>query len=137
MPYLAANRDRAVRRDELTEILWPRERPSSPEDGLNVHLARLRSLLGKEAVRGLGGEVRLELGPDASVDIEDAARLKHQAYRQLSGDPAAAVTEAATALLILRQDFLPEFDDDSQVREQRVQLQDWLQSCSRSPRRRV
>jgi SARP family transcriptional regulator, regulator of embCAB operon len=122
--YLAANRDRAVRRDELTEILWPRERPSSPEDGLNVHLARLRSLLGKEAVRGLGGEVRLELGPDASVDIEDAARLKHQAYRQLSADPAAAVTEATTALLILRQDFLPEFDDDEWVREQRVRLQE-------------
>lgn len=122
--YLAANRDRAIRRDELTEILWPRERPSSPEDGLNVHLARLRSLLGKDAIAGLGGEVRLELGEDASVDVEDAARLKHQANRELAANPALAVTEARAALLILRQDFLPEFDDDEWVREQRLQLQE-------------
>jgi SARP family transcriptional regulator, regulator of embCAB operon len=122
--YLAANRDRAVRRDELTEILWPRERPSSPEDGLNVHLARLRSLLGKDAVRGFGGEVQLELGTDASVDIEDAVRLRDQAYRELSVNPPAAVTRARAAILILRQDFLPEFDDDEWVREQRLRLQE-------------
>jgi SARP family transcriptional regulator, regulator of embCAB operon len=124
--YLVANRHRTVRRDELAEVLWPRDRPASPEEGLNVHITRLRSVLGKEAVVGRS-ELRLELGDDAAIDIEAAERWRKDARRRLAqGDPAGAIRAARAALTVLQQDFLPEFDDDEWVREVRVGLNDTI-----------
>jgi SARP family transcriptional regulator, regulator of embCAB operon len=122
--YLVSHRHRAVRREELAEILWPRERPASPEEGLNVHIARLRTVLGKDALVGRS-ELRLELGDDAVVDLEAAAAWQEEAQRQLAdGDLGAAICSARAALGVQQQDFLPEFDDDEWVREIRLQQQD-------------
>jgi SARP family transcriptional regulator, regulator of embCAB operon len=121
--YLVANRRRVTRREQLTEILWSRNPPASPEEGLNVHLARLRTVLGKDAIVGRS-EVRLELGDDVIVDIEAAQARRQEASRHLTdGHPAAAIRAARAALTVLQQDFLPEFDDDEWVREIRIELQ--------------
>lgn len=121
--HLVMHRSRAVRRDELTELLWPRERPKSPEDGLNVHLARLRAVLGKDALVGRG-ELRLELGESVAVDTEQAARWQRDARRQLtSGDPSGAIDAARAALNVLQREFLPGFDDDEWVRRARIELE--------------
>jgi pentatricopeptide repeat protein len=121
--YLAANRRRALRRDQLVEILWPRDRPASPEEGLNVNLTRLRTVLGKDAVVGRS-ELRLELGDDVVVDVEAAKSWTEAAHSHLTqGEPAAAIRAARAALGVLEQELLPEFDDDEWVRELRVEYE--------------
>jgi len=120
--YLVANRHRTVRRDEMAEILWPRDRPASPEEGLNVHITRLRAVLGKERIVGRS-ELRLELGDDAVVDVEAAEAWRQEARRHLArGEPAAAIRAARAALKVWQQDFLPEFDNDEWVRDTRTEL---------------
>jgi SARP family transcriptional regulator, regulator of embCAB operon len=120
--YLVSNRHRAVRRDELAEILWPRDRPASPEEGLNVHITRLRAVLGKETIVGRS-ELRLELGDDVVVDVEAAEAWRLEARRHLArGEPGAAIRAARAALGVWQQDFLPEFDDDEWARDTRTEL---------------
>lgn len=120
--YLVANRHRVIRREQLTEILWPRSLPASPEEGLNVHMTRLRTVLGKHAIAGRS-EVRLDLGGDVIVDIEAAQARREEASRHLAeGQPAAAIRAARAALRVLQQDFMPEFDDDEWVRKIRIDL---------------
>jgi DNA-binding SARP family transcriptional activator len=122
--YLVSKRNQAVRREQLIDVLWPRNPPASPEEGLNVHITRLRTVLGKEAIVGRG-EVRLELRQEAMVDVEAAAGWQAEAHRRFAtGDPAAAIRAARAALGVLEQDFMPEFDDDEWVREIRIELQD-------------
>ncbi len=122
--YLVSRRSQAVRREQLIDILWPRDRPASPEEGLNVHITRLRTVLGRDAIVGRT-EVRLELGEDTVVDVEAAAASQEQAHRQFAkGDFTAAISAARSALAVLQQDFMPEFDDDEWVREIRLELQD-------------
>ena len=124
--YLVANRNKTVRRDRLAEILWPRDRPASPEESLNVHITRLRAVLGKDAVLGRS-ELRLELGDSAAVDVEAAGAWRKEARHRLADqDPAGAIRAARAALTVLQQDFLPEFDDDEWVREIRVELHDTI-----------
>ena len=41
--YLAWNRARPVSRDELIELLWPREAPASPDDVLTALLSKIRA----------------------------------------------------------------------------------------------
>jgi DNA-binding SARP family transcriptional activator len=121
--YLVANRRRVIRREQLTELLWPRNPPASPEEGLNVHMTRLRTVLGKDAIVGRS-DVRLELGDDVVVDVEAAQARHEEATRHLAeDDPTAAIRAARAALAVLQQDFLPEFDDDEWVRERRIELQ--------------
>jgi len=124
--YLVANRHRTIRRDQLAEILWPRDRPASPEEGLNVHITRLRAVLGKDAVLGRS-DLRLELADDVAVDIEAAEGWRNEARRCLAReDPAGAIRAARAALAVLQRDFLPEFDDDEWVREKRAELRDMI-----------
>jgi DNA-binding SARP family transcriptional activator len=122
--YLVSRRNQAVRREQIIDVLWPRDRPASPEEGLNVHITRLRTVLGRGAIVGRS-DVRLELGEDAVVDVEAAAAWREQAQRRFAkGDFADAIRAARAALAVLQEDFMPEFDDDDWVREIRLELQD-------------
>lgn len=122
--YLASRRNQVVRREQLIDVLWPRDRPASPEDGLNVHITRLRRVLGRAAIAGRN-EVRLELGDDATIDVEAAAMWQEEAHRRFAqGDGDAAIRAARSALAVLQEDFMPEFDDDEWVREMRIELQE-------------
>ena len=122
--YLVSRRNQAVRREQIIDVLWPRDRPASPEEGLNVHITRLRTVLGRNAIVGRS-DVRLELGEDAVVDVEAAATWQEQAQQRFAkADFAGAIGAARAALAVLQEDFMPEFDDDEWVREIRLELQD-------------
>src|SRR5918992_1282454 len=56
--YLAWNRARPVSRDELVELLWPREAPASPDDVLTALLSKLRAALGPERAPAADGGAR-------------------------------------------------------------------------------
>ena len=70
--YLALNRERPVRRDELVDVVWDENPPGSPDAGLAALLTRLRRALGPDAVEGRS-HLRLAL-PDVWLDVEARAR---------------------------------------------------------------
>ena len=69
--YLAWNRVRPVSRDELIELLWPREAPASPDDVLTALLSKIRSALGPGTLEGRR-ELALTLPEGAWIDVEAA-----------------------------------------------------------------
>jgi SARP family transcriptional regulator, regulator of embCAB operon len=107
--HLAANRDRAVSRDELIEALWPHELPPRPEAALSVLLSKVRSTLGPASIEGRG-HVRLTL-PDAWIDLEAAAMGIHRAESAVArGDWAGAAGPARVALHTANRGILPGAD---------------------------
>jgi class 3 adenylate cyclase len=107
--YLAANRDRAVTRDELIEALWPRELPARPESALSVLVSKLRSVLGPASIEGRS-QLRLALTP-VSIDLEDAAKAIHDAESAVGReDWAGAWGPARVALHTSRRGLLHGFD---------------------------
>jgi len=84
--YLALNRSRPVRRDELVEALWADEGlPSGGEALLAPPLSRLRKALGPGRIEGRS-ELSLNLGDDVWIDWEAAQRAIEQA--RLADDSA-------------------------------------------------
>ena len=71
--FLTWNRQRPVGRDELIELLWPRDAPAEPDEVLNALLSKLRRALGPGALEGRR-ELALAFGADAWIDVEAAAR---------------------------------------------------------------
>src|SRR5687768_4258308 len=72
LAFLVLNRHRAVRRDELAEVLWADGgTPEGGEAQLAPPLSRLRRALGEGRLVGRA-ELRLVLGEDATVDWEVA-----------------------------------------------------------------
>ena len=69
--FLTWNRQRAIGRDELIELLWPRDAPAEPDEVLNALLSKLRRALGPGALEGRR-ELALAFGADAWVDVEAA-----------------------------------------------------------------
>jgi DNA-binding SARP family transcriptional activator len=76
--YLAVNRLRPVRREELFEAVWPDQLPDAAESALSALLSKLRRLLGPEHLPARG-EIRLRLPAQAFVDLEAAAEAIHRA----------------------------------------------------------
>jgi DNA-binding SARP family transcriptional activator len=68
--YLALNRRRPVRRDELIDALWPDQPPDSADSLLRPALSRLRKAIGGRV--GGRGEPALLLPDDAWIDWEAA-----------------------------------------------------------------
>ena len=92
--YLALNRERPVRRDELVDVVWDDRPPGAPDAGLAALLTRVRRALGPEAIEGRGG-LRLAL-PDVSLDIEEARAAAAAAEAALgAGDPDARPSRRA------------------------------------------
>lgn len=113
--YLVAERGRPVGREELAELLWPRDTPHAWEAALSAVVSKLRSLLGRaglaRASKHLGsapGCYELRLPASAWVDLEAAADAIHDAETALpAGDPRAAYGPSAVAHHIARRPFLP------------------------------
>ena len=103
--YLVLNRERAVRRDELVSALWPDDPPVSPDRALATVLARLRSVLGGELIKGRA-ELRLALPPSAAVDVADARAALAEADNA-TDDPPRALDAARSALAVLERPLLP------------------------------
>jgi DNA-binding SARP family transcriptional activator len=110
--YLAVNRDRVAGRDELTHALWPGRLPSAPDLALSALLSKLRRQLPDGAIEGRG-QVRLELGPQARVDVESARNGIHRAEALVAaGDWYAAIGPTLVAYNISQRRFLPGEEGD-------------------------
>lgn len=105
--YLTANRLRAVAREELKDVLWPREVTRAADSTLSAVLSRLRHALGPDSLLGRS-DVRLELPPDAWIDLEAARGAIHRAECAVeSSSWTSAWAPARVALSIASRGFLP------------------------------
>jgi len=103
--YLALNRDRPVRRDELAEALWSgKGAPPAYESLLAPPLSRLRKALGPGVLEGRS-ELQLILPLDAWIDWEVAPRELRRA--RAASDPQEAWDAARIALEIADGGLLP------------------------------
>jgi DNA-binding SARP family transcriptional activator len=110
LAYLTVNRDRAVPRGELIDVLWPESPPPAADAALSALLSKLRRLLGAGALSGRS-EVRLTLRGDVAVDVEQAAAAARRADAALQKrDWAAAAAAARVALAADPATFLPDCD---------------------------
>jgi pentatricopeptide repeat protein len=108
--YLALNRDRAVSRDELVDALWPYDAPAAAPSALSVLVSKARAALGADVLSGRG-ELRLNLGSDARIDVEEALAAVHEAQSAIAlGDWRRAWGPALRAQFIARRRLLPEHD---------------------------
>ena len=108
--YLALNRERAVSRDELVDALWPFAAPAAAPAALTVLVSKLRAALGAEILSGRS-ELRLNLPPDACLDVEAALEAVHEAQSAVAlGDWRRAWGPALRAQFIARRRLLPEHD---------------------------
>jgi DNA-binding SARP family transcriptional activator len=105
--YLAVNRARPARRDELIEALWPWRPPAGADASLSALLSRLRSVLGTNVLSG-GTPVTLGLPPGAWIDLEAAHDAIHRAESAVAqADWPRAWGPALVALFVARRGFLP------------------------------
>jgi DNA-binding SARP family transcriptional activator len=105
LAYLVANRSRALRRDELLEVLWEGRPPADPESSLAAALSHLRHELGPDVLPPR--EVSLRLPRDAWVDldvIENQAQRMAQALEEGTPDKALVLAEHTLELM---KGFLP------------------------------
>jgi DNA-binding SARP family transcriptional activator len=106
--YLALNRKRPVSRDEVVAMLWPVQAPRAPDAALNTILARLRRVLGQDAL-GARGQLTLALDDDSWIDVEVAEQGAMTAAALLKrADAAAARSHAVQALGLIAGPLLPE-----------------------------
>jgi DNA-binding SARP family transcriptional activator/tetratricopeptide (TPR) repeat protein len=121
--YLAINRHRAVRREELIDVLWPVDPPERPEGAFATLLTRTRTALGHDHITG-GAHLRLALGPDPWIDWEVVHGAVEAAAAPLAGgEPALALQLAGEALAIVEQGFLPNVEAPW-IDERRRELED-------------
>lgn len=123
--YLALNRKRPVRRDELVEALWADEGlPSGGDALLAPPLSRLRKALGPGRLEGRS-ELNLALGDDPWIDWEAAQTALENAQRHLAaGKPDAAWDEALEAEGIFSSGLLPGLEA-RWIDEHRVLLEEY------------
>lgn len=108
---------RAMRRDELAEVIWGDELPARWDTALNALVSKLRALLstigldGRTTLAASGSAYRLVLPAGSWIDLEDAyRRLDRAEGARRHDDPATAVAEATVASGILRRLVLPGVD---------------------------
>jgi SARP family transcriptional regulator, regulator of embCAB operon len=110
--YLFTERARAVSRDELAEILWPRQLPAASDVALSAIVSKVRALFGevglsRDSVVATSGGYNVALPADAWVDTEAALESVHLAEAALlSSNIRAAYGPSVVACAILRRPFL-------------------------------
>ncbi|MDP8911900.1 MAG: DNA-binding protein [Actinomycetota bacterium] len=105
--FLAANRARELRRDELVDALWPRAAPANVDAAVSALLSKLRRVVGPDRLDGRGA-VRLVLPEDGWVDLEAATEALHRAESALAREQwPAAWGPARVTQHIAARGFLP------------------------------
>ena len=106
--YLVLHRERAVRRDELLDVLWEGDAaPAGADALLSAPLSRLRKVLGAERLQGRG-ELSLVLPASAWIDWEAAFDGLDRAHAAVAGARWRAAWDAArSALAIAEGGLLP------------------------------
>ena len=110
LAYLAVNRQRAVRREELIDALWLTNPPLRPEAAFATLLTRTRASVGHATISG-SSHLRLELGDGASIDWEVAQAAADAARARLTGPYlAGAAASADEGLAIIARGFLQDHE---------------------------
>jgi DNA-binding SARP family transcriptional activator len=108
--FLVLNRHRPCSRDELVGVLWPNDRPASPEGALSTLLTRLRHAVGEGVVEGRGA-LSLRLPDDALIDVDEVQRHVAAAREALGrGDAGHALEQARRAYALTAGEMLPGAD---------------------------
>jgi DNA-binding SARP family transcriptional activator/KaiC/GvpD/RAD55 family RecA-like ATPase len=109
--YLAANRSRALRRDELIDVVWASEPTANADRDFNVLMARLRRQFGADVVPK--GEASLRLPEDAWVDLEVIEAQAQGTLQALEdGRPREAAELADDALALMDEELLTGFEGE-------------------------
>lgn len=102
---------RAVDRDELADVLWPRDLPRSWARDLSAVVSKIKSVLlpltGTPAVKGGGRWYELALPPGSEIDVVRASRQVEEAEAaHRAGDATTALAAAGAAAAVLGARFL-------------------------------
>jgi DNA-binding SARP family transcriptional activator/tetratricopeptide (TPR) repeat protein len=129
LAYLACERSRPVRREELAELLWPDELPDSWVTSLSAVVSRLRRLFAEAGLDGgqtlvsTPGAYQLVLPVTARVDLDELADLVMTAEDAAErGDAEAADVAAQRAEMIAGPGFVG--DDGEWVDSRRAVVAD-------------
>ena len=123
--FLVLRRLRATPRDELLAVLWPDSPPAAAESALAALLAKMRRVLGAQALGGRQ-EIRLILPTDVWIDVEAAGEGLHRGESAVAqGDWVRAWGPARVALHIAARAFMPGYDA-SWIADERRRLEDVL-----------
>ena len=105
--FLALNRLRPVKRDELIEALWDEHLPQAADVALRALLSKVRAQLGHDVIRGKG-ELEIRLPSDTWIDLEAAVEAIHRAESAVVQQQwQDAWWPTRIALNISKRDFLP------------------------------
>ena len=96
LAYLVCERHRAVRREELAELLWAEQLPESWSASLSAVVSRLRRLLTEAGLDGADGARRRRPAPTSCVLPADATRRPRGARRRRSPRPRRPPTPATS-----------------------------------------
>jgi DNA-binding SARP family transcriptional activator len=108
--YLTVNRALPSRRDQMIEALWPWRAPAGADASLSALLSRLRGVVGGDVLSGRT-EIRLELPPEAWIDLEAAEEAIHRAEAAVTqADWARGWGPSLIALFTARRGFLSSED---------------------------
>jgi len=120
--YLVAERPRPVRREALSELLWPERPPASADASLRPLISRLRQVLGAHLVGR--SELSVALPANARVDVEVIGRCLHEAESAVAlCNWRGAWLPAQIAWSISSREFLTGCEGDW-VQERRRQLEE-------------
>lgn len=120
--YLTVERTRPAPRERLRELLWPDRDPAAADASLRPLVSRVRQVLGDCLVGR--SELRLELPPDAHIDVEVASRSLHESESAISlGRWKEAWMPAQIGWSITAREFLAGADGEW-VEEQRARLEE-------------
>jgi DNA-binding SARP family transcriptional activator len=129
LAYLACARERAVRREELAELLWGEQVPESWSASLSAVISRLRRLFteaeldGPSVVVSTPGAYQLVLPAESRVDLEDLVAAVGEAEDDAAGgDSARALAATARAETIAARGFVA--DDCEWVDTKRDAIRD-------------
>ncbi|MCW2856801.1 MAG: putative DNA-binding protein [Marmoricola sp.] len=111
LTYLMLHRHEPVARNQLVEALWPGgDRPDAAETAIYALLSKCRTALGSDLLSSRG-PVRIDLPPDAWIDLEAARDAAHRSESALAqADWSRAWAAAQTSLFISRRGFFAEED---------------------------
>jgi DNA-binding SARP family transcriptional activator/tetratricopeptide (TPR) repeat protein len=101
LKLLAVRRPGLVSADLIIDVLWPGQPPAAAEQNVASLVSRLRGVLGPEVILGGRTGYRLAGSPEATVDLDAAARYCGQAERRLGSAAALALSAAERAVGLL------------------------------------
>lgn len=115
---------RVVSVDRLIDAVWPTKPPADAPHALQMHVSRLRSLLGADAeLRARPPGYVLEVDP-LSIDSVRFERLLAEVRELARAEPRRAAARATDALALWQGDALAEFAFDEFAREEIARLEE-------------